>query len=108
MINSTFSTSTMQKWFGIITGPPTEMPVIQMEMETTADLRSLTITWGLNNANTVGNAEEHVIAKEEDGAQDMMDASELLYQLKHQDYYLITEKTDFTDLFKIYFYSQML
>ena len=67
------------------------MLVTQMVMQTTADLLSQTISWGHNNANTVGNAEEPVIAKEEDGALDMMDVSEPLYLLRHQDYYPITE-----------------
>ena len=67
------------------------MLVTQMVMQTTADLQSQTTSWEHNNANTVGNAEELVIAKEEDGALDMMDVSEPLYQLKHQDYYPITE-----------------
>ena len=67
------------------------MLVTQMVMQTTADLQSQTTSWEHNNANTVGNAEELVIAKEEDGALDMMDVSEPLYQLRHQDYYPITE-----------------
>ena len=44
-----------------------------MEMETTADLQNQTISSELNNANTVGNAEEQGIVREEVGAPDMMD-----------------------------------
>ena len=62
-----------------------------MEMETIADLQNQTTSSEPNNANSVGNAGEQELVKEEDGALDMMDALELHCLLKHQDYCLITD-----------------
>jgi len=62
-----------------------------MPIQTTAKFMSLTTSMELNNANSLGNAEVLDPAKEEDGAQDMMDASRLHYQSKPQDFSQITE-----------------
>ena len=55
-----------------------------MLIQTTAKFMSLTTSMELNNANSLGNAEVLDPAKEEDGAQDMMDARELHFQTKLQ------------------------
>ena len=47
---------------------------LMMLIQTTAKFMSLTTFSVLNNANSLGNAEELDLAKEEDGALDMMDA----------------------------------
>ena len=62
-----------------------------MPIQTTAKFMSHTTSMELNNANSLGNAEVLDLAKEEDGAQDMMDASRLHYQSKPQDFSQITE-----------------
>ena len=62
-----------------------------MLIQTTAKFMSLTTSMELNNANSLGNAEVLDPAKEEDGAQDMMDALRLHYQSKPQDSSQITE-----------------
>ena len=62
-----------------------------MLMETTADLPNQTTSMELNNANSPGNAEVPEPAREEDGAQDMMDALTPLSQCKPQVLFLIAE-----------------
>ena len=63
-----------------------------MLMITIADLLNPTISLELNNANSLGNAEEPEPAKEVDGAVDMMVAKEPHFLNRPQDYSQITDE----------------
>tara|TARA_B110000259_G_C13716265_1_gene282588 strand:- start:98 stop:388 length:291 start_codon:yes stop_codon:yes gene_type:complete len=75
---------------GTVISPLIE-PRLMMAIQTTAKFMSPTTSSVLNNANNLGNAEVLEPAREEDGAQDMMDAPRPHSQSKPQDFSLITD-----------------
>ena len=62
-----------------------------MLIQTTAKFMSPTTSSALNNANILGNAEVLELVREEDGAQDMMDAPRPHFQSKPLDFSQITD-----------------
>ena len=65
--------------------------LLMMPIQTTAKFMSPTTSSVLNNANILGNAEVLELAREEDGAQDMMDVPRPHFQSKLQDFSQITD-----------------